>query len=137
MARKQKSGAATIQDLASQTHMVINVTVPIDLYMKACERLESNGSTIDDLVRLHLRAYTSSRHLYGLRDTMGFGKYRDELIETIIRTDPDYVMWALRTTERFGLKQDAANLLLELTEDGNPIDGWGDDSHAGSWHGQD
>lgn len=45
-------------------------------------------------------------------DTMPFGKYRGELIGTVIENDADYIYWAINNTE-LRLNEDATRYLME------------------------
>jgi len=36
---------------------------------------------------------------FSILDTMPFGKYKGELIRTVIEEDPDYIYWAINDTD--------------------------------------
>lgn len=36
---------------------------------------------------------------YSILDTMPFGKYKGELIGTVIEENPDYIYWAINNTD--------------------------------------
>lgn len=48
----------------------------------------------------------------GITDTFQFGKYRGELVGTIIEDDPGYIEWMLRDTDH-RLDDDALEYLEE------------------------
>lgn len=44
-------------------------------------------------------------------DAMPFGKYRGQIVGTVIEEDAEYVAWLLRETENFDLDEDALRYL--------------------------
>ncbi|UOF77582.1 exodeoxyribonuclease X [Caudoviricetes sp.] len=42
---------------------------------------------------------------------MPFGKYRGQIVGTVIEEDAEYVAWLLRETENFDLDEDALRYL--------------------------
>ena len=46
----------------------------------------------------------------GLKDTVGFGKYRTKTWEEVIFEDPEYVQWAFDSIPKFYLDEEATNV---------------------------
>lgn len=96
-------------------------TVLVELPTKLVEQskavLAGRGSSLDDFVRLKLKGLLRPEKFYAQEDRYTFGKYKDEFVGTIIRTDPSYVAWCLREIEGFGLDPAALELLSETGED--------------------
>jgi hypothetical protein len=44
---------------------------------------------------------------FGLNSRLNFGQYEDELMSTVIRKDPEYVVWCLDNLEWFSLSDGA------------------------------
>lgn len=70
---------------------------------------DAKGVDVDTLVRIALA--NLARPFYALEDRMGFGKYATETVETVIRCDPSYALWAARNVDRFRLNDDATIVL--------------------------
>ena len=90
-------------------------TVVLELPTKLVEAatiiLQGRGSDIEDYVRLKLKSLMRPTRHYDLYETYNFGKYKDEVVATVIRTDPEYVAWCLREVEGFGLTPEALGVL--------------------------
>lgn len=99
------------------TIVVLSVQVSRALLTKAEKILGDRGTTVDTWIRLQLKRFVKNVKFYGLTDKITFGKYRDELMETIIRTDPEYVAWLIREVEGFALEVEAFNLLSIMDVD--------------------
>lgn len=89
----------------------VTLELPVKLYEKASSILYARGTTLDDFVRLQLLRLTKNEKFYDVQDPMTFGKYRDELVGTIIRADPEYMVWCLQNVAGFGLTPQALDLL--------------------------
>jgi hypothetical protein len=53
---------------------------------------------------------------YSILDLMPFGKYREELVGTVIEEDPDYIYWAINNTS-FRLDNDAQKYFEEISKE--------------------
>ena len=53
---------------------------------------------------------------YRLDDEISFGKYKDDTILEIIKTDPSYLGWALENVEGFELDAEAFEALSEAID---------------------
>lgn len=94
--------------------MELKVKVPIRLFDDVQHLLDERGSTISELVRILLRQYMKNFKVYGLNDSIDFGKLSGEKMESIIRTQPDYIVWMLKNKESFKLTGQARDLLNEM-----------------------
>lgn len=74
----------------------------------------SRGVDVQTLVRVALRNLVQRSSFYGTETRLSFGKYRGESMETVIRCDPGYVSWALKTFEGMQLSIPALDLLNEI-----------------------
>lgn len=95
---------------AELKEVAVRIPVPIELYDKAFRILQARGTTIEDYTRLMLLKVRDNP-LFCLSDTMTFGQFKGESIDTIIRCDPRYVEWLLNVSEGFALTEEALNLL--------------------------
>lgn len=87
------------------------VNLPPGLTERSLVILHERGTTLDDFVRLQLLRLTKNAKFFGLKDEMSFGKYHKEMIETVIRGDPEYIAWCLREVTGFGLTPEALGVL--------------------------
>jgi hypothetical protein len=74
----------------------------------------SRGVDMHTLVRVALRNLVQRSSFYGLETRLTFGKYRNETTETVIRCDPGYVVWMLKTFDGLQLSEAALDLLSEI-----------------------
>jgi len=90
--------------------------VPVDpkLLKKAETILAERGTSMEQWLKLQMKTLIKHSRLYGLRDKISFGKYDEEFIEDIIRADPSYIAWCLRTVAGFTLTIEALELLSEM-----------------------
>lgn len=95
----------------------VTIHLPTQLYRDVSALLEDRHLTLDEVVRLYMRALltTSKRGMaLGLDDDIGFGKYRGEKLEVVIRAEPSYIVWCMQNMENFLLGPDALALLQQL-----------------------
>lgn len=97
--------------------MLVTVDLPDKLVRDAERLLTERGTNIQDFVRLQFKTLVKHNRLYDLNDRYTFGKYEDERISTVIRGDPHYVAWCLRTVAGFALTPPALDLLSEMGVD--------------------
>jgi antitoxin component of RelBE/YafQ-DinJ toxin-antitoxin module len=95
----------------------LKVNVDTSLIERLEPILRERGLTLDKAVGLYLRGMVNSSataRALRLKDTMPFGKYEGETVETILRVQPDYIQFivALGKT-RFDAE--VFNLLEQLT----------------------
>ena len=98
-------------------YVQVTIELPAALYEQACYDLARRGTTLDEYVRLKLKGMTARKWFYGLKDTFTFGKYRGETVENVIRGDPEYCIWALKTVDGFDLHPEALELLTDMGVD--------------------
>lgn len=76
----------------------LKVNVDRKLLERLAPVLEERGLTVDQAVGLYLRGMvnsSASARALRLSDAMPFGKYQGETLETILRAQPDYIMFIL------------------------------------------
>jgi hypothetical protein len=93
----------------------MNILLSEELGSKLLEMARVREAPVEDIIRVALQSLTGSIVLYALDDKIGFGKYAQETVETIIRCDPRYILWAITNTERFRLGRAAMALFEEIT----------------------
>ena len=60
--------------------------------------------------------------IHTLKCEMSFGKYRGQVLEDIIKKDPNYVIWAIENTSFFDIDEKAEAVLQDFVEGNNPDD---------------
>lgn len=78
------------------TNVTLKIRVKRSLVDKIEPLLKERGISLDQAVSLYLRAMVNgSENSKSLRlaDEMPFGKYKGETVETIVRGDPQYMMF--------------------------------------------
>lgn len=97
----------------------IKITVPKRLMIQVEKELVRQGADLEDLIRMALRRYVRLPDVFHLDTPMSFGQYKDELTETLIRTEPRYIVWCLLNIPGFTLSGQAEQLLhTVLPEEG-------------------
>jgi hypothetical protein len=98
--------------------MKVRVEIPDKLVEKLELILIARSLSLDEVVRLYLRALVSSSERMaplGLMAEMPFGKFKGEELGVIIRADPDYVSWLVGNSAHFKLSPEALALLETVT----------------------
>lgn len=72
------------------------------------------GVDVQTLIRVSLRNLAQRTNYYDLGTSLSFGKYRGETMETVIRCDPQYVVWAQKTFDGLELSDSCLDLLTEM-----------------------
>jgi hypothetical protein len=92
----------------------VTLTLPADLWAKTAPLLSQRGLELSDFLRASLRTLPERKLVYGLQMALQLGKYKGEVLETIIRLDPTYIQWMIKNVERFAISEQAFDLLDEL-----------------------
>lgn len=79
--------------------------------------LAERGSNLEEWLRLQMKTLVKHSRLYNIDDPISFGKYDGETIRTIIKADPDYITWCLRTVAGFTISPAALELLSDMGVD--------------------
>lgn len=77
---------------------LLKVNVDTKLIEKLEPLLAERGLTLDQAVGLYLRGMvntSASAKALRLADSMPFGKYQGETVETILRVQPDYISFII------------------------------------------
>lgn len=100
----------------SKVQLKINVSKALTEQLEPL--LKERGLTLDQAVGLYLRGMvntSASARALRLADTMPFGKYEGETVETIVRAQPDYIKFIMGLGKtRFD--PEVLGLLEKLTE---------------------
>ena len=99
--------------------MVVKVRIDPKLAHRVEEFLSARGLTLDQAVGLYLRAMintSASARALRLKDAMPYGKYRGEIIETIVRVQPDYIAYLVSNSTQTRWDPEVLRLLEEVTK---------------------
>lgn len=96
---------------ADENEIIVPIPMPVEMYRTLNKTLQLRQLKLGDFLRLSLRSMLSNNKIYGLNDKLRFGKYNGERMEYVIRAAPDYIQWAIRSIEGFGLTEPAQMLL--------------------------
>lgn len=103
---KDKENAPT-----SDIHTIVLPKELIDTILQIAEKRKTDMATVVKLAMMNL---TRCSGQYDLNTKMRFGKYADATLEGVIRCDPGYVHWAIRTLDNFNLSAEATELLEQV-----------------------
>lgn len=95
----------------------LKVEVPQKLALEVEQLLLTKGLSLDDTVRLYLRAMVTSSErnkALGLDSEMPFGKYKGELIEVVLRAEPNYVSSLVSNGKSIKFQPEVLELLKEI-----------------------
>lgn len=101
-------------DINWDKEVVVSARIPRELAEAIKAQLKEVGSTIDDFIRIAIKAHLRVKTVYGLGDKIAFGKYKGETINSLIRNTPKYILWCIDNTEMLSLTPPAQKLLEEL-----------------------
>ena len=88
------------------------VCLPPDLHTRLTDFGAARGISVESLVRIAVSSLLRVSKFYSLDSQISFGKYVNETLETVIRLDPGYVVWARANMEGFAIS-DSAEVLLD------------------------
>lgn len=92
----------------------IEITLPISILNKLCEQASKRELDVSDYVRIALKALSRKSRYFAMGDELTFGKYANEILDTIIQTDPTYIVWCIRNIEGFLISDEAECLLINV-----------------------
>lgn len=92
----------------------VYMEVPIEVAREFYAMCQSRGIEQERMFSVMVKAFANKTEVYGLQDTLKFGKYGGVNVEDLIRADPQYCRWAIQNTERFDLTDEAYELLEEI-----------------------
>ena len=104
--------------LSTPAGMMVKVRIDPKLAHRVEEFLAARGLTLDQAVGLYLRAMinTSARaRALRLADVMPFGKYQGEVIETILRVQPDYIAYLVANSTNVRWDPEVLKMLEEIS----------------------
>ena len=93
------------------------IVIDPKLLKRANEILAERGTTMEQWLKLQLKSLIKHRRVYNIREKLTFGKYEGEIVEDVIRADPSYMSWCLRTIAGFALSFDGLELLSTMDVD--------------------
>ncbi len=91
-----------------------SITLEPDLVETLTALSASRGVDMQTLIRVGLRNLAQRQNFYSLTTVIGFGKYRGEKMETVIRCDPGYVDWMTKNNTSAEFSESALDLLREI-----------------------
>jgi hypothetical protein len=94
----------------------IQVTLPTNILRKLEEQASRRELDVSDFIRIALRSMSRKSKFFAMGDTLTFGKYEDEVLDTVIQTDPTYIVWCIRNIEGFLVSEEAEDLLIEVLQ---------------------
>ena len=92
-------------------YRTISVRLPVDLLDTISAMAETRQTEVDVIIRTVLRTLNSSLAFYSLSSVMRIGRYRGAIVDEIIRTDPDYIVWCCKNVNGFCLDEEALKVL--------------------------
>ena len=96
--------------------MKVTILLEKKLVEAVTEKLGVRGTDIATYLQLHLRSFARAKAVLHLKDSMNFGKYFGEKVENVVRTDPSYIAYCLKTDGGTKFASDVLLLLEELSE---------------------
>lgn len=117
--RKGRSAAADVVSMPAEP-TGLTITLEPDLAKTLTELSEARGVDVQTLVRVGLRNLVQRTNFYSLCTPLAFGKYRGETMETVVRCDPSYVDWMIKTSTTAEFSEVVLDLLKAVNEAGRP-----------------
>lgn len=91
------------------------VYLPNDLVLTARQKLSERNIELETFLQIYLRMILrASKGILGLQDEFGFGKYRGEKVEEIVKIDPSYVAWLITQDGRTKFEPEVLVLVNEM-----------------------
>lgn len=91
------------------------VYLPQELIISAKQKLSERNIELETFLQIYLRMILrASKGILGLQDEFGFGKYRGEKVEEIIKIDPTYVAWLITQDGRTKFEPEVLVLVNEM-----------------------
>lgn len=100
-----------------------NIILKGKLYFKLYDFAKSRGTTIQTLISVATTALMKQSKHYDLDTLVAFGKYSGQSMESIIRLDPDYIVWATGSISGLTLSGPAVALLENMCLNEAPPEG--------------
>jgi|ERR1700761_6394854 len=94
----------------------LHLVLPAGIMGPWLQKLMQRNSTPEEFIRLAIRQFMNSAKVYKLHDTLCFGKYYGESLESVIKIDPSYIQWCCDSMSKFGMSQEAHDLLQQVLE---------------------
>lgn len=101
------------------------VGLPTDLVKEVNDTLMTRGSSVEQFLTIHLQAFlrqqmSQTSQLFGLDDTLPWGKYAGTTIDVLVRTEPGYIQWLIDNSKhKFS---DAVHNLLAMIREQDTLD---------------
>lgn len=73
----------------------VKVQLPERIAMEAEKLLQSRGSCLANFLILQIMTFHRMNTIMRLEDQINFGKYIGAKVETVIRADPQYMIWVI------------------------------------------
>lgn len=114
MARRKREAPLPVEP----TELTVSVALPVAIARKLEKLAAQRDTTISELIRVASHNLIRRSSFYDLDTRLGFGKYHDEAMETVIRCDPGYVSWCAKNMEKFELSAKCLALLEGIEKAG-------------------
>lgn len=95
----------------------IAINLPADLVQRAREKLEMEREIeLETFIAIYLRMMLRVKNILRLNDTFPFGKYNGEIVEHVVRIDPNYVAWLISQDGRTKFDPEVLTLTNEMLQ---------------------
>jgi hypothetical protein len=102
------------QNLIGTEEVLCKFILPREMALALVDMALDREVSPSDVARMGIAVMLRVSKPLELHDKMKFGKYSGEILETIIKIDPEYIDWAISKVERFSMTKEAHNLLNSL-----------------------
>lgn len=93
----------------------VKVKVPEGIAMEAEAVLQSRGSCLANFLILQIMTFHRVNTIMGLEDQLNFGKYIGAKVETVIRADPQYMIWIITQSNcRYRFKVEVVDMVTQI-----------------------
>ena len=114
MVAKARQTAAKVRAMPATKPQGVLVRLPADTADRLNSLAKQRGVPLGTLIRVALLNLSRQTRYFDLTTKVDFGKYSGELMEAVIRCDPAYIAWAMRTVDRFELSAPCLSLLAQM-----------------------
>lgn len=92
------------------------IKLPLALVKKVEAKLNERGIEIERYIALHLRVMLRNKNTLRLEDVMPFGKFSGELVEDVVRSEPQYISWLIGQNGKTNFDPEVLQLLEQMLE---------------------
>lgn len=93
------------------------IYLPINIIQRAREKLETDrGLKLETYISMYLRVMLRNKNILNLQDEMPFGKFSGEIVENVVRAEPDYIAWLIAQGGKTNFSPEVIQLCAEMKE---------------------